>query len=467
MGAGSGDWTTEYEQEGLTVARCFPSSFKRAPLLEQMDDQPSDAEMMAWENFNIAIEVQDPFALLMFTNEADYNLACQTDPAIELLTAVKLPDDSVAVWFKWGRWWDGFNSYLKDFNARLICRNYLAPAPPSQVGERHCEFINKASPLLQPYDPDITDAQPQQVRHIALQAIPLAGLMAFAPPAAPSYMSGGLMDTQGKMIIAGEPKAGKSRLVLNLALSLSTGLPFLGFQTMGYPRILFVQFEVSESRMRERVLGVARAWKIPVDNSMPIFFLTIPGLQLDNKHGIHELRKLIRAFRAEVVILDPLSKIHTRDEKEQGEMLGLLNTFDDLIDELDISVVLVHHMKKPSGQANETWSRIRGSSQIPAWADTMLLLEQPTHEAKPLVRGILRNGEDFTKAIRFNNDHTIEVIGDIMNAIEADIQEACFRHPGDNRKSIATRVAKNYNIDITEIYSIMKGMERKGVRLPQ
>lgn len=452
----------DYGKEGMRARECFPDSFKPLYAREEGAEGMEDA---VYDDANTALEIGHPdgFTVAIFPDEGTFRAAELKEPVIKTLTAVLNPDDTVSVWFRWPRYASGFNCYLQSLDARILSRNYMVPAPPSRVGDRECSYLRDTG--LQEWDLDISSAKAVSGRPFALQAISLRGLQAFSPPPVASYIAGGLMDAQGKTLLAGIPKIGKSRAALNLAFSLATGQPFLGFQTMAFPRVLMIQFEVSEWRFRSRVLSIAEAWKIPMDNDLPLYFLTLPSLRLDSRGGLLEIKKLIKTFRAEVVILDPMVKIHTGDEKEQAEMQNLLNTIDEMIDELNIAVVLVHHLNKSSDA--EAWARIRGSSYIPGWADSLLILDRATAEAKPLVRAFLRNGEDWVRSIDFKADHTIEVIGDIDTAIENSIQELFFKDPGTNRHDLALKASKVWNIDIKETLAVMRGMEQKGIALPK
>jgi len=300
-----------------------------------------------------------------------------------------------------------------------------------------------------------------------MQAIPLRGYMAFAPPEQPPYMANGLIDHKGKIILAGPPKIGKSRLALNAAFSLVTAQPFLGFDTYRAARVLFLQFEIAEPRFRQRVNGVARALKIPPDNDLALHLITLNSLRLDAGEGVREFKKLVRATRAEIVFLDPMAKLHTGDENEQADMQQLLNTLDDCIEELGISVILVHHISKPGGgEQREAWARLRGSSYIPAWADSMLILERASPDALPQVRSVLRNGEDFVRVIKFTSNHTLKVVGDIDEAMRDWIQELLYSEPGLSRKQLAMRAARAWSQDIGDVLAMMKRMEKAGTVLP-
>lgn len=459
----------DYEGEGLEVSRCYPDSFRPFAGYAQYGEDDA-AEQAIWEEFNIGISCTDGFTVLMFPNVGAYEQAKTGIAALKDYTAVRNPDDSVAVWFHWPSWQDHSNLYLKAYDSRLVCRRYVTPAPPSHVMGSMTEFLNLGDPLVREWaDPPIAEGKVFNAKPFSLQATSLRGMMAFEPEEQPMYIEGGLLDAKGRMMIAGIPKAGKTRLGMNLAFSLVTGRPFLGFQTLMHPCTLMLQFEVSEWRFRQRVISVANAMKIPVDNNLPVYFETLRSLRLDTSgagEGVRQFRKLVKTFGAEVVILDPMVKIHSGDEREQGEMQVLLNVIDELAEDLDVAIVLIHHLNKRS--EGEAWTKIRGSSYIPAWADALLILDQTSRDAKPTVQAILRNGEDWKKAITFEKDHTVKVIGDMQTTIEVDILETVWADPGASRKDIAAIISRRYNIDVREVYTIMRRMENdRSIMLPK
>lgn len=456
----------DYEKLGFHVIKCFPNSFKRVWAQEASEEIPTAADEQAWQGYNVALQLGHPtgFAVLHFPDHATWEAAAGAYFSLTQFTRVSLPDGSIALWFL-NQEPGAINSVLPDLGAKLIVTGgWPVPAPPSSIEDSLCEFVHQASPLLLPFWPPITNATPAQVRPFSLQAIPLRGYMAFGPPEQPQLVASGLLDGQSKVILAGVPKIGKSRLALNFAFALATKTDFIGFPVLKAARVLFIQFEVSERRFRMRVNDMARAMKIPPDNSLDFFLITLPRLRMDVREGISEFYRLVRVCKADVVFLDPMVKLHTGNENEQSDMQVLLNTLDDAIEDLGISIVLVHHLSKAGD--GESWARIRGSSYIPAWADSMLIMERASQDAPPQVRGILRNGEDFVRAIKFEANHTLQLIGDIRAAMKDAIKDEVFLSVGLNRKQIAAKVAKVFNADIAEVFGVMKVLETEGFALP-
>jgi len=454
---------TELEAAGLTVVRCFPGSFKEVWAQEQSGpNSASPADQMAWTDYNIAVRTgENDFAALQFPTKGAYAQAKIIDPAIAELTSVLLPDGTVCCWF-WLRNIDPYNCNIASLNARLIAQGWLAPAPPSAVGDNSCRYILKKDPLIKEYTPDTTDAPHLRIKPFATSAIPLHGYMAFAPPDEPEFIESGILDAGGRVIMAGVPKVGKSRLALNMAFSLATGQKFLGFETSSLPRTLFIQFEVSEKRFRQRVNSIARAWRISPDNDLPFYLTTLPSLKMDSRDGLVEFRRMLQVFKAQVVFLDPMVKLHTGDESDVQDMQKLLDALDDIIDDLGVSIVIVHHFKKSAEQ--EGWARIRGSSYIPAWADTMLLMDKQKELVK--IKGVLRNGEDFTKVVRFEDNHTITVIGDEEELVRQVILKVLTDNPATSRKDLVARVGRETNVEQQMIYTVMQELADGGAMMP-
>ena len=451
-----------FESQGFNVVKCFPDSFKKI--------WASTTEIETEYNTGLEIGTPEGFCIILFSSRLAYHQAIAKDAKLIPLTAIENPDDSVSVLFKWGGSVDHQNLSLPTLDGRLITRNYLVPAPPSMIGTSQTKFIVQADPYLNDYVPTLADAKPLRVRPSNMQAIPLSGMMSYAPPEPSHYMEGGLLDTGGRLIIAGEPKVGKSRLALYMAFCLATGHPFLTFETHEYPRVLFLQFEVSEFRFQERVISVAKSMGIPADNDLPFWMHTMPSLRLDTGGGISELRKVINSFKAEICFLDPMVKLHSGDESNQQEMQLLLNNVDDLIDETGCAFIIIHHLKKPQGgqgsQSETAWERMRGSSYIPAWVDTGLVIGKRSKDAYPAVTGFLRNGENFSRFIKFNDDHTVSTIGDISSTLEQAITTETWGNPSWTKKQILEKVAKDYNMSVPQIQTTYTKMEASGQKLP-
>src|SRR5262249_30779828 len=92
--------------------------------------------------------------------------------------------------------------------------------------------------------------------------------------------------------------------------------------------------------------------------------------------GLKSYMRIIRAKRPEVVIWDPLYKLHSQDENKSDRMQRVLDKFDYLRSTFHVTQLIVHHHGKPSKDttARDGFQLMRGSSVFDAFADTYLTL---------------------------------------------------------------------------------------------
>lgn len=419
---------------GMQAHPCFPNSFQKCG--------------SASDDCNWALLIGDETNALIFESLGALRAAESRLPEIKKCAQILAPDNSIYVLFK-NAATSGWNCYLPELQARLIRRKYLVPLPPSSIGEAETKFLNNPTSLPTLNIP--TTGRPLRVKPFSLSAIPLQVALSAEPVVKPVFIEG-VLDACSKVILAGPPKVGKSRLALNMAFSLSTGTPFLDMDVPYVARVLYVQFEIAEHRFHHRVREMAKAWKLVQQSGVPLYFTTLPSLRLDTVEGERDLSRLIALTEAEVVILDPLSRIHLGDEVKGQTMDAVFAVLDDLILEHDVGIVVVHHVNK--NVEEEGWVRVRGSSVIPAWADSLLVMD--TENETTWITGILRNAEGFKKAIEFTKEHKLHVIGSMEDVVRKYAEELQQKDPSLSLKDVASATAKAHKLNINKVYRILQ-----------
>src|SRR5262249_8047921 len=98
--------------------------------------------------------------------------------------------------------------------------------------------------------------------------------------------------------------------------------------------------------------------------------------KLDTDDGIKSFMRIIRAKRPEVIIWDPLYKLHSQDENKADRMQRVLDKFDYIRSVFHVTQLIVHHHGKPSKEttARDGFQLMRGSSVFDAFADTYFTL---------------------------------------------------------------------------------------------
>jgi len=87
-----------------------------------------------------------------------------------------------------------------------------------------------------------------------------------------------------------------------------------------------------------------------------------------------KLSNIIKLEKPNVLTLDPLLYFHSCNENDNAEMSIVMNNLRRLTNEYNISIVLVHHTKKPGEHPMETGLALRGASIIFGSVDTSMIL---------------------------------------------------------------------------------------------
>lgn len=186
---------------------------------------------------------------------------------------------------------------------------------------------------------------------------------------------------EGLLLLFGEPKTGKSFLVLDLCCSVAKGEPFLGYPT-DKGEVLYFCYEDDEERLQRRLHDLCDEGFPGVFFSGDVFKLDdgLLGVISDFKRDHHDLR---------LVVLDTLTYI--RSDSGSGNIYK--KDYDELMPlqkfalENHVSILLVHHRnKKNEGGYNS----ISGSNGIAGVCDDIYELIRPDRgkpEAKLVISG--------------------------------------------------------------------------------
>jgi hypothetical protein len=178
----------------------------------------------------------------------------------------------------------------------------------------------------------------------------------------------------GVGVIGGPPRAYKSLLALDMAVSVASGSPCLGaFAVPTSGPVLLYAAEDSSSVLRLRLQSLARNRRIDLE-ALEVLVITAGWLRLDQHEHQERLQATVARHQPRLLILDPLVRIHSADENASNAMSALLGYFRALQRTLGVAVALVHHTRKRL--ALGAGYSLRGSSDVYAWTDCLLFLQR-------------------------------------------------------------------------------------------
>jgi hypothetical protein len=194
------------------------------------------------------------------------------------------------------------------------------------------------------------------------------------PPAEGRWLVRSLWPDRAVGILCGAPKACKTWLGLDLALSIASGTPCLGAFPVEQPGpVLAYLAEDAVDRTRERLDGMARHRGIDL-RSLDLRFITEPTLKLDALRDVDRLYATVELLRPRFLLLDPLVRLHSLNENDAGDVSAILALLRSLQRSFDVAVALVHHARK-NGRATNG-EALRGSGELYAWGDTYAYLQR-------------------------------------------------------------------------------------------
>lgn len=200
------------------------------------------------------------------------------------------------------------------------------------------------------------------------------------PPMANAIIDGVLREGH-KMLVSGPSKAGKSFLLLQLAVAIAEGSKWLGWRCRR-GRVLYVNLELDPASCVNRIVEVYKAMGIQPDHVDDIDLWQLRGKALPMTELAPKLirRALKRKYSA--VIIDPIYKVITGDENAADQMAKFCNQFDKVCSELKCAVIYCHHHSKGEQAAKKAHDRASGSGVFARDPDALLdIIELEVTEA--------------------------------------------------------------------------------------
>jgi len=228
---------------------------------------------------------------------------------------------------------------------------------------------------------------------------PLSALLA-APDLPVSYLVDRLLVEGANGFLGGEPKSLKSWLALYLSVCGSLGVPVFGRYPVAAPfRVLYVQEEDGERRVRRRIRKILRGLDAKAPDDSLFRYSIKAGLLLDDERWIKALTAELDAFRPGLVVCDVFELMHARDSDRRAELKPVLYRLDRMREEYGSAFLLVDHFRKQAiGTSKRGGQRLAGTTGKHAWGEASLYLFPTAGKNRVRVETELKDGpaEAFT-----------------------------------------------------------------------
>lgn len=209
-----------------------------------------------------------------------------------------------------------------------------------------------------------------------------------------NYILDGLIEAETITLFSGKEKIGKTYVLLDMALHMAAGLPWLELETMSDTkgRILWLNLDMSRATAMRRVYQVTHGIKEAFDKRDPNLFdnfLMLDGQSFrdpgyDNleffgqSNAFDALKDHIIQQNVKVCFIDNLIQIEgAAEENSSNDIQRVFNRVKQLRDETHCSFILIHHTTKDGGRG-------RGSGDIFAETDLNLQLDPDINNDKLL-----------------------------------------------------------------------------------
>ena len=281
-------------------------------------------------------------------------------------------------------------------------------------------------------------------------------------PDGPQWLVQDLWGACAVGIIGGVPKACKSMLALDLAVSVASGTACLGrFEVHTPGPVLIYLAEDALTSVRDRVAQLCRYRALPL-RSLNLHVVTAPSLRLDLKRDQIALEKTLAALKPKLLVLDPLVRLHRLDENSAADVSGLLGFLRDINRRHQLAIVLVHHMAKRSRR--DLGQALRGSSDLHAWVDSACYLVRrddqrlrltvehraaPSHD--PVLLRLVAGDREPLRLLIDGNDATPPPLGE---AIRSELRRS-------NQPLSRTLLRKHLHVNNARLGDALQNLEKR------
>ena len=184
-----------------------------------------------------------------------------------------------------------------------------------------------------------------------------------------------LIPEQSITAIGGAPGSFKTWLTLDIARCIASGEDFLGKFKVEKGAVLFVDKENNFRHLQKRFR------QIGINSEHPIYYLnqSAQDFFIEEDKSFKILKDMVAEKNIKLVVFDSLVRIHKGDENEARSISSVMNKFKQITN-VGANVIFIHHHRKEPAGRRKSGNSLRGSSDILAGVDALLIVEKTDDE---------------------------------------------------------------------------------------
>jgi RecA-family ATPase len=171
--------------------------------------------------------------------------------------------------------------------------------------------------------------------------------------AAPGEIVSGLLHAGTKGVLASGSKAGKTWVLLDLAISVATGSQFLKWNTAA-GKVLFINFEIHRTFIKGRLQIIKDRKQVANLDNLSVW--TLRGQSADFDELLGDIIQRIQDEKYSLIVLDPIYKLMVGRSESTASGVGVLcHNIERLVEMTGAAVVYAHHFTKGLAGQKESY----------------------------------------------------------------------------------------------------------------
>lgn len=207
------------------------------------------------------------------------------------------------------------------------------------------------------------------------------------------WMLKDLLRNEGVGILTGPPGIGKTQFMIQMGAHMALGKNFLHWHNKTTPKkVLFLSLEMGVVPLKVFWGSVQRSYTDEM-RELARNFNVAPlgeGIPLDQVHGQAFLDKLMKEYQPDILLIDSLQKVTTKELTDELAVRAFLEYLDKARLQYHCSMLFVHHNRKRSQDATQDieLSDMYGSNYIAANVDFVLNLRRSANPSQLVVSSL-------------------------------------------------------------------------------